>query len=222
MRFFKNVRLILIFQVWLSVSFLACNPIAILLTTATPDYTNTPIPPTATAVPTDTLIPTTTYTPIPSETPTEAPPSLVPTSPKPTNTPTKDKAILVFYINKEEKGPYGCHEALWWLNTGMRKSNNIINDITYALNTILMYHNPTIGILHNPGYASNLSVGDVIIQSDGTVSVNLSGVYNRTDDDCDGPRFRDQLKHTVQQFEGVTNVLIYINGFTIGDTILRK
>jgi hypothetical protein len=193
-----------------------------LQSTATPEPTNTFPPPTTTPIPTDTSLPTATFTSIPSPTPTNPPPTLPPTIAPPTGTPTKDEAILVYYINKEEKGPYGCNEALWWLNTGMRKSGNLISDITYALNTILGYHNPTIGILHNPGYASNLSVGDVIIQGDGTVIVNLSGTYVRTEDSCDGPRFRDQLKTTIRQFNSVSNVLIYINGFTIGDTISRK
>jgi hypothetical protein len=184
--------------------------------------TNTPIPPTATPIPTETPLPTATFTPLPTETPTQAPPTIPPTLAPPTETPTKDEAILVYYINKEDRGPYGCNEALWWLNTGMRKSGNLVSDITYALNTILGFHNDTIGILHNPGWASNLSVGDVIVRPDGTVVVNLSGTYNRTGDNCDGPRFRDQLKTTVRQFEGVGNVLIYVNGFTIGDTIGRK
>jgi len=218
----KRFLIIFVLGILLGTSISACEAVALLQPTATLEPTKTPIPPTNTPLPTDTPIPTETFTPLPTETPTVAPPTAEPTQPKPTGTPNKDEAILVFYINKDEKGPYGCNEALWWLNTGMRKSENNVNDITYALNTILGYHNPTIGILHNPGYASNLSVSEVTLQSDGTVIVNLSGTYNSTDDVCDGPRFRDQLKLTVRQFTGVTNVLIYVNGFTIGDTILRK
>ena len=218
----KRFFIIFVLLIVIGASVSACEAVALLQPTATLEPTNTPIPPSNTPLPTNTAVPTATFTQVPTESPTEAPPTMVPTPLKPTATPNKDEAILVFYINKDEKGPYGCNEALWWLNTGMPKSGNLVNDITYALNTILGYHNPTIGILHNPGFASNLSVGGVMLQSDGTVIINLSGVYNSTDDSCDGPRFRDQLKQTVRQFTGVTNVLIYVNGFTIGDTILRK
>lgn len=199
----------------------ACDSVTVAFAppSPTPTFTFTPFPPTATFTPP----PTATETPLPPPTFTPLPPTLElpPTIAIPSATPDKDHAILVYYINKEQKGPYGCNEALWYLNTGQAKSDNLEADIAYALRTMLNYHNQRIGILYNPGYASNLAVSSVKVQGDGSVVVNLTGTYVRTDDPCDGPRFRDQLRFTIKQFP-VTAIQIFINGATLGDTISRK
>jgi hypothetical protein len=108
------------------------------------------------------------------------------------------------------------------VKTNQNRTTSLVNDVTFALRTILYYHNPDFGDLYNPGYASNLAVSSVEVRDDGTVVVNLTGTYTKTDDRCDGPRFRDQLKQTVKQFANVQNVIIYINGTPIADVIARK
>jgi hypothetical protein len=58
--------------------------------------------------------------------------------------------------------------------------------------------------------------------NNGKVTAYLTGDYNKTKDRCDGPRLRDQLRQTIKQFEGVTDIQILINGTPIADVIARK
>jgi Sporulation and spore germination len=127
----------------------------------------------------------------------------------------------VYYINKEEPGRFGCGEALWYIKTKQPKTSAVSSDIQYALNTILSYHSETIGTLYNPGYASNLAVSNVEVSGNGVV-VSLTGTYNRTKDPCDGRRLIDQLRQTIKQFEGISNIQITINGTPIADAVSRK
>jgi len=201
-------------------SLTACSALGGALSTPTPTATNTPKP-TRTARPTKTPRPTPTFTEMPTAAPTLAPPS-EPAGPKASTTPLTDP-VKVYYIKKDEKGPWGCNEQLYWLNTKIARTGNIVYDVTAALKMILNYHNQSIGGgLYNPGYQSALSVQSVSQQGDGSAVVYLTGTYNKSKDPCDGPRFRDQLKQTVKQFPGVTNVIMYINGTPIGDVLARK
>ena len=89
------------------------------------------------------------------------------------------------------------------------------------MRTILSYHSETIGVLYNPGYASNLAVKDVLLDG-GNIQVFLTGEYVRTKDYCDASRLKDQLRFTIKQFPGIQNIQIYINGTPIADVVSRK
>ena len=207
--------------VLLVISLSGCNFLGQALPTPTPAPTNTPLP-TQTPLPTDTPVPSPTFTQEPTATP--PPPASPTTPPQPPTaeaTLTKEQAILVYYINKDESGPFGCGEALWYIKTKQPKTSLLTNDIRYALTTILSYHSEMIGTLYNPGYASNLAVSNVEVGGNGVV-VSLSGTYNRTKDPCDGRRLIDQLRQTIKQFEGIGNIQITINGTPIADAVSRK
>jgi hypothetical protein len=204
----------------LIISLSGCNFPGQALPTATPAPTVTPAP-TQTPLPTETPPPSPTFTQAPSATPPPASPTAPAKPPTSEATLTTEQAILVYYINKDENGPFGCGEALWYIKTRQPKTTVVANDIRVALNTILSYHSETIGSLYNPGYASSLGVNNVEVNSNGVV-VSLSGTYNRTKDPCDGRRLIDQLRQTIKQFEGVGNIQITINGTPIGDVISRK
>ncbi len=198
-----------------------CSAIPFLGPTQTPTPTHTPLP-TPTSPPTNTPEPTLTFTPPPPTDTPPPPPTEAPTvPPQPSATLSADQAVLVYYINKNEKGPYGCGEALWYVKTHYPKTGNIPVDVTNALRTILSYHSDTIGILHNPGYASNLAVKNVEFSS-GQIKVYLSGEYVKTKDPCDASRLKDQLRFTIKQFPGITSIVIYINGTPIADVLSRK
>lgn len=191
--------------------------------TATPAPTSTPLPtdtpePTATA----TAEPTATLPPPPTETATPAAPTLPPPPPTAAATLSADQAILVYYINKNEPGQFGCGEALWYIKTNQPKSQSVENDIRFALSTILNYHSETIGVLYHAGYAANIAVSSVKYDANGTMVVNLTGTWNSTKDRCDPRRFIDQLRQTIKQFPGVTGIVIYLNGTPISDALSRK
>lgn len=183
----------------------------------TPNFTDTPIPsdtPPPTPTSTETVMPSPTNTPFPTWTWTPV---------VPTGTADYKDAILVFYINLEEKGPYGCGEDLWFLNTGVRRSEtDLPGDIRFALHTMLTYHQPKIGILYHAGYASNMAVGDVFVDPEGVATVGLTGIYVPTGEPCDATRFRDQLKRTITQFPQVFKAIVFLNGAKIEDAFSRK
>jgi hypothetical protein len=195
-----------------------------LLATPTPTLAPSKTPaPTKTPVPSDTPLPSLTFTAtiIPTETFTIMPP--LPTEPpKPTATPDTKDAILLYFINKDQQGPWGCNEALWYVNTGISRTKNVEGDIRTALYRLLTYHTPTIGILYNAGYASTLAVNQIKVEDEGTTYAWLTGSYVKTKDPCDGPRFRDMIKQTIKQFKLVKAVIVYINGTPIGDVMSRK
>jgi hypothetical protein len=205
----------------LIISLSGCNVPGQALPTPTPAPTNTPVP-TQTPLPTDTPAPSPTFTLEPTATqPPPAAPTEPPLPPTAEATLTTEQAILVYYINKDEQGPFGCGEELWYIKTRQPKTSVISNDIRYALTTILSYHSEMIGTLYNPGYASNLAVNNVTFNGDSVV-VSLTGTYERTKDRCDGRRLIDQLRQTIKQFKGIGNIQITINGTPIADVVSRK
>jgi|GEM_PF-1253693 len=174
-----------------------------------------------TALPSETPVPLPTSTPAPTEPPTQVPTAPTPRPAGPTATLSKEQAILVYYINKQEKGNFGCGEALWYVKTRNPKTGDIPTDVRAALSTILSFHSETIGVLYNPGYASNIAVGSVEF-SDGKVTVYLTGSYVRTKDKCDPSRFNDQLRFTVKQFPGVKEIVIKLNGAPLADALKKQ
>jgi hypothetical protein len=190
--------------------------------TPTATATNTPLP-TNTPVPTETpLPPTATFTETPVPLPTASPIPFNPPPPVPTATIPPKEQIKIFYINPDDKGPYGCGESYAWVPIGQKYSDDTVADIKLALYRLLTYYQPNWGNLLHGGYASHLAVGDVSIDAGRTAHVNLTGDYVPTDDPCDAARFRDQIKLTIKQFPLVLGMAITINGHPIGDVIVRK
>jgi Sporulation and spore germination len=204
----------------IAIALIACDVLAFMTPAPTPTATKTR-PPTPTPLPSNSPIPTATVTSAPTEPPTPAPTNPPPPPSGPTATLSKEEAILVYYINKDEKGPFGCGESLWYVKTGFRKTGNIPMDVKAALTTILNYHREKIGVLYNPGYASSISVNSVEFDN-GTVTVYLTGEYVRTKDKCDPSRFNDQLRLTIKQFSGVKDIYIKLNGAALADALNRK
>jgi len=207
--------------IWLTIGLTSCNLSGLSAPTATPSPTFTPLP-TDTPIPTDTPEPTATFTPEPTPTATIPAPTQAPATPTIERTLSADEAILVYYINKNEKGPFGCGEALWYIKTKQPKTGVVVNDVRFALSTILSYHSETIGSLYHPGYAANLAVSQVEFKDNGTIVVYLTGTWTKTKDRCDPQRFIDQLRQTIKQFKGVSGIVIYINGTPISDALSRK
>ncbi len=204
----------------IAISLVACDILTFMKPAPTATATKTQ-PLKITPLPSDTPIPQPTVTPIPTEIPTQ-PPTQAPATPAgPAPTLSKEQAILVYYINKEEKGTFGCGEALWYVKTRNPKTGDIPMDVKAALSTILSVHSETIGILYNPGYASNISVSSVEF-SDGRVTVYLTGSYVRTKDRCDASRFNDQLRFTIKQFAGVKEIVIKLNGAPLADALKKQ
>jgi hypothetical protein len=205
----------------ITLSLVACDLLAFMQPAPTPSLTATQTrPPAPTPLPSETSIPIATVTPLPTE-----PPALAPTKPPPppsgpTATLSKEEAVLVYYINKDEKGPFGCGESLWYVKTHIRKTGDIPTDVKAALSTILSFHNEKFGTLYNPAYASSISVSSVEFDN-GKVTVYLTGTYVHTKDKCDTARFNDQLRYTIKQFPGVKDIYIRLNGAPLADALKK-
>jgi hypothetical protein len=203
----------------------ACNYPGMTSPTPTPAPTNTAEPPTPTTPPTAT--PTTpptaspTSPPTPTSGPTLPPPTLAP-PPTATGTPTAENAVLVYYFKLDENGRYGCGEQVYWLNTGIARTGNIVNDVTAALRWLFSYKNENIGELYNPYHGSNFAVGSIEQRGDSGINVYLTGEYVPTGEKCDPTRLRDQIKLTIQQFPGTGKLNILLNGTALGDALSRK
>ncbi|MFM8321485.1 MAG: hypothetical protein ACKOC5_11275, partial [Chloroflexota bacterium] len=155
-------------------------------------------------------------TPIPqAEQPTQPP------APAAAVTVSPENAIRVYYIYKEEKGQFGCGEAIRYVLTKQARSSSLAGDIRYAISVMLTLHEPNFGQLYHGGYAANLAVADVTVNADGSIKVALSGEW-KANDRCDGKRFIDQLRQTIRQFGPSPLIQITINGTPIADAVSRK
>jgi hypothetical protein len=204
----------------IALSLIACNILAFMTPAPTPTATKTR-PPTATTQPSDTPALPASPTPLPTEAPAAVPTNPPSTPSGPIATLSKDEAVLVYYINKDEKGTFGCGEALWYVKTHIRKTGDIPTDVRAALSTILNFHSEKFGVLYNPAYASSISVSSVEFDN-GKVTVNLTGTYVHTKDKCDSSRFNDQLRFTIKQFAGVKDIYIRLNDAPLVDAMKRK
>lgn len=219
-RKFKD-KLSIALIILLAVSVAGCEVFA-------PEPTPTPVPtntmvPTNTPVPTETpLPPTPSFTETLVPTPTSSPIPFTPPPPMPTATIPYDQQIKIYYMYLDDRGQYGCNEAVRWVAIGSKYTEDVPADIKLALYRLLTYYQPYWGELYHAGYASHLAVGEVSVDASRTAHVNLTGEYVPTNDPCDASRFRDQIKLTIKQFPLVASMVITINGHPIGDVIARQ
>jgi hypothetical protein len=77
-----------------------------------------------------------------------------------------------------------------------------------------------VGGLLNPLFRSNLRVNNVIFNSkNGLITVDLTGTYKPTGDDCDNSRVKAQIWQTIRQYREIKATNIYLNGIPFGDRL---
>ncbi|MDD5469065.1 MAG: GerMN domain-containing protein, partial [Anaerolineales bacterium] len=170
--------------------------------TPTPIPTNTPEPPTPTSIPTDTPVPTATI--VPTLPPTNTPFPTFPPQPSATNTPTNQKPIYIYFIQKKTGGTVACGDSLVALTSGQYRTDKLEPDIETALRQLFIWHQANFGELYNALYLSNLSVVEVEIDAGGKIVVDLSGEVEVSEDKCDKSRIFAQIVATIRQFPGVS------------------
>ena len=178
--------------------------------TATPPASATP---TLTSTPTVTLTPTLAASPTSSASPL---PTLLPA------TPAGDAAIYIYLIQTGTGGDIACGDSAIPLNTGQPRSGNLVQDVTTALNQLLVKRQ-YIGGLYNPAWLSNITVSEVWYKAySQTIYVRLKGTYVRSDDRCDNARVRAQVWSTIRQFDGIKVVDILLNDNLLGDILATR
>lgn len=184
---------------------------------------------TQTAVPTDTLAPspTSTITATPSVTQTLAPTETM------TSTATLivlqdlaaqagetvENSIRIFFIKENTGGPI-CGDSLVWINTDIPRTNNIAKNVSAALTRLFSYRSKYVGDLYNPAYVVQAKVKKVSLSPEGLLYIQLAGsLKERTKDDCENIRLREQIWATFRQFKGYSRYVIYLNSALLGDLI---
>ncbi len=106
------------------------------------------------------------------------------------------------------------------VSSGVKRTNDISENVKGALEVLLSYKSEYVGGLLNPLFRSNIRVQSVSFnQKNGLITVELSGTYKPTGDKCDNTRVKAQIWQTVRQFSAVKATNIYLNGIPFGDRV---
>ncbi len=172
--------------------------------TPTNTPTNTPVPPTAT------------NTPIPTNTPTLTPTNTI--TPTPVNV-TYQNGILIYFIHPNTGGPVGCGDSLVPLTIGYVKSDDVVNDLTIALNALFSAGHYS-GALVNLTYTSNLHVDRIEFNKfSGLARVFLSGSFTKPPTNCEKSSYHAQVWATAKQFPEIKRAEIHVGSLLLGDLL---
>jgi len=180
--------------------------------TAAPTLTQTPSPsPTLTAIPTQTTTPTSTPTDIPTNTPTPTVSGYIPSN-----------SIFIYFIHLDTGGPVGCGDSLVPLTIGHVRSDDVIQDMTIALNALFSASQYS-GALINTTYISNLHVNNIDFEkSSGIATIYMTGSFTKPDNNCDKSRYRAQVWSTAKQFPEVKRAVILVDSKLLGDLLVAS
>jgi len=192
-------------------------------------FTATELPPTAThtikpPTNTPTIEPTSTDTPVPTDTATQtATETETPTSTTPplaigAGVNSVPDGVLIYFIHRGTGGPICGTDSAIGIRGRVKQTNDVAKDVKAGLNDLFSYKSEWVGGLYNPLYISNLRVQNVKFK-DGLLTVNMTGTYKPTGDDCDNLRVKAQVWSTARQFRSVKNTNIYLNGIPFGDRV---
>lgn len=197
---------------------------------ATETTTATPQPPTATftEVPpteTPTLRPSDTATALLTETPTSTPTeTATPTATKEANASSATGfgggSVLIYYIHRGTGGPVCGTDSVVGVRSGVNASDDIAKNIKEALKKLFAYKGEKVGELYNYLLPSDIKVQHVEFDpKTGLITVELSGSYRPTGNDCDNTRVKAQVWTTIRQYTQIKATNIYLNGIPFGDRV---
>jgi hypothetical protein len=141
----------------------------------------------------------------------------------PTRTPEPASTIIpngvVYYlIHLGTGGPDGCGDSLIGINSGIKRTGDLEQDIINALNSLFNLRTEYSGNFYNALYESSLKAKFVDINGR-HVTVYTRGTVVRPKEDCDKERFRIQVFTTVRAFAQVDTATIYANDVFLGDLL---
>lgn len=133
--------------------------------------------------------------------------------------PAVNDPIYAYYITMPNGVADGCQSA-FGLSIGVSRSNDIAKDVKLALQSLFSVKSEFYGSFYNPLFRSNIKVQDVDFdKSNGLITVDLSGTYKPTGEDCDNTGVKSQVWGTIRQFRGIKMTNIYLNGIPFGDRV---
>jgi hypothetical protein len=127
--------------------------------------------------------------------------------------------VWIYFIQPDTGGPI-CGDTAVGVSSGVPRSGDIADDTAAALKVLFSYASEYVGSLSNPLWRSNLRVNNVSFNDgNGLITVNLSGTYKPSGDDCDNTRVKAQIWQTIRQWRQVKATNIYLNGIPFGDRL---
>ena len=133
--------------------------------------------------------------------------------------PHVNDPIYAYYITTPNGVADGCQSA-FGLSIGVSRSNDIAKDVKLALQKLLAVKTEYYGSFYNPLYRSNIKVQHVDFNKrNGLITVELSGTYKPTGEDCDNTGVKSQVWGTIRQFRGIKMTNIYLNNIPFGDRV---
>jgi hypothetical protein len=143
-----------------------------------------------------------------------APPTKTP-EPAPTIIPN---GVVYYLIHLGTGGPVGCGDTLIGINSGIKRTGDLEQDIINALNALFNLRTEYSGAFYNAMYQSSLKAKSV--EMDGRIAtVYTRGTVVKPPDDCDKERFRLQVFTTVKGFGEVDRAIIWANNVLLGDLL---
>jgi hypothetical protein len=134
--------------------------------------------------------------------------------------PSASRDSVNYFLIQEQVGGSICGDAAVAVSTGEKRSGSVADDVSKALRQLFSYKSEYVGGLLNPLFRSNLRVNKVAFNSkNGLITVDLTGTYKPTGEECDNSRVKAQIWQTVRQFKEVKATNIYLNGIPFGDRV---
>ncbi|MCH7480355.1 MAG: hypothetical protein IIC79_03060 [Chloroflexi bacterium] len=143
------------------------------------------------------------------------PPATRTPEPPPTINPN---GLIYYLILLGTGGPVGCGDSLIAVNSGIKKTGDVEQDIINVLNALFNIKTEYSGNLYNALYQSSLKAKRVEI-SGRTATVYTRGTVVKPPDDCDKERFRVQVFTTVKGFNEIDGASIFANNALLGDLL---
>jgi hypothetical protein len=122
--------------------------------------------------------------------------------------------VTFYLVALEDQGqngiPIGCNDSLVEVTQPVDPP---AEPIRAALERLFSFKSQFVGEsgLYTALWQSDLVVQNILVQSDGTVLVSLSGAY-RLGGVCDIPRFQEQIEQTILASPGVIGARVTLNG----------
>ena len=146
-----------------------------------------------------------------------------PPRPTPAPAPTQSEEEIVlgpkyFLIIPDNGGPFACGDGMVYFYSG-KKSKDIEDDITVALNALFSVKTEYVGDYYNPLYKSSLNVKDVDVEN-GHATIVLGGKFVKPKSVCEAKRIHLQVWETASQFSDITRrPIIFVNNALLGDLL---
>lgn len=135
---------------------------------------------------------------------------------------SEKEMVNVYFVALEDNGQtgikIGCNDSLVPVKREVSTQDVLKNTLAFLLAYQQQYYGES--SLYNSLYQSHLQIQEITIQ-DSIATVKLTGQV-QLGGTCDTPRFVEQLKATILQFNHITSTEILINNSPLEDVVTQQ